>query len=162
MVLFALRMFVYYVSMAALYHQIPIPILQDTVYPTIFGHPTAAVIDWLRPGEAIKATANQLTSPRAALEIVRGCDGSGVLFIMMAAVLAFPAGWRARAAGIVLGLCLVYGLNLLRLGSLYFVAAYHKPWFLAVHTYFIPSLMILLVALFYLRWLDHVVPNARS
>ena len=159
---FALRMLAYYVIMAGLYRMIPNPILQHTVYPTLFGHPTASVIDWLWPDEAIEAMANQLSSPRAALEIVRGCDGSGVLFLMTAAVLAFPAGARARLAGVVLGMALVYGLNLLRLGGLYFIAAYQKSWFVPLHTYFIPSLMIVVVALFYLHWLTYTAPDVRD
>lgn len=159
---FALRLLLCYGLLHALYFMVPIPVLQDSVYPALFGHPTAAVIGWLAPDEAVTVLANRLSSPRAALDIVRGCDGSGVLFLVAAAVLAFPAGWRARISGVLLGALLVYGLNLVRLGGLYFIAAYHKSWFQPLHTYFIPTLLIVLVALFYLRWLAHVAPDERA
>lgn len=159
---FVLRMLVCYGLLHALYFLVPIPVLQETVYPALFGHPTATVISWFAPDEAITVIANRLSSPRAALDIVRGCDGSGVLFLMTAAVLAFPATWRARLLGVLLGALFVYGLNLARLGGLYFIAAYRKDWFLPVHTYFMPTLLILLVALFYLRWLSQVAPQARA
>lgn len=53
-----------------------------------------------------------------------------------------------------LGAVLVYALNLARLVGLYFVAAYHLPWFLPLHTYFIPSLLIVIVALFFMWWVS--------
>lgn len=159
---FALRMLAYYGVMHALYFLVPDAVLKDTVYPWLFGQPTAAAIAWQWPDEAVAAAANRLSSPRAVLEIVRGCDGSGALFLVTAAVLAFPASWRARMLGVLLGAALVYALNLLRLGGLYFVAAYRHAWFQPLHTYFIPTLLIVLVALFYLGWLARVAPQARS
>jgi len=154
-------MLAYFGAMLALYFLVPDAMLKDVLYPSLFGEPAAALIGWQWPEEAVAAASNRLTSARAALEIVRFCDGSGVLFIVIAAVLAFPASWRARVLGTLLGAALVYALNLLRLGGLYFVAAYHQPWFQALHTYFIPTLMIVLVALFYLGWLARVAPADR-
>lgn len=156
---FALRMLAFYGVMHVLYFLVPDAMLKNTLYPWLFGEPTAALIGWQWPDEAIAAAANRLSSPRAVLEIVRGCDGSGVLFLVTAAVLAFPASWRARCVGVLLGAALVYALNLLRLGGLYFVAAYRQPWFQPLHTYFIPTLLIVLVALFYLGWLARVAPQ---
>lgn len=155
---FALRMLVCYGIFHALYFWIPIELLHDEIYPRLFGQPAVAMIGALQPDEAVSAHANRLGSPRAALEIVRGCDGSGVLFLVCAAVLSFPASWRARLAGVLLGAVLVYGLNLLRLTGLYFVAAYRPPWFLPLHTYFVPTLLIVAMALYYLAWLGWATP----
>lgn len=156
---FALRMLVCYGVFHALYFWIPIDVLHDEIYPRLFGQPAVAMIDALQPAEAVSAQANRLSSPRAALEIVRGCDGSGVLFLVCAAVLAFPTSWRARLAGVLFGAALVYALNLLRLAGLYFVAAYRPPWFLPLHTYFVPMLLIVAMALFYLAWLGWAAPT---
>jgi exosortase family protein XrtM len=152
---FVVRMLVYYGVLHALYFLIPIAILHDQIYLQVFGRPSVGLIQLMAPAEGVSALANRIASPRAILEIVRGCDGSGVLFLISAAVIAFPASWRMRAIGVFLGALLVYALNLARLSGLYFVAAYHLPWFLPLHTYFIPSLLIVIVALFFMWWVAH-------
>ena len=91
---------------------------------------------------------------------MRGCDGSGVLFLVIAAVLAFPARWPLRALGLLGGALLVYGLNMVRLVGLYFVAAYHGGWFPLLHTYLVPSLVIVVVVICYMQWVALAVPNA--
>jgi len=154
-------MLAYFGAQLALYFLVPDAVLKEMLYPSLFGEPTATVIGWHWPEEAVAAASNRLSSPRAVLEIVRFCDGSGVLFLVTAAVLAFPASWRDRVLGVLLGAALVYALNLLRLGGLYFIAAYRHAWFQALHTYFVPTLMIVLVALFYLGWLARVAPAER-
>lgn len=125
---FVVRMLVYYAVLHALYFLIPISILHDGIYLQVFGRPSAWLIHLMVPAEGVTALTNRIASPRAILEIVRGCDGSGVLFLISAAVVAFPASWRMRAIGVLLGILLVYALNLARLTGLYFVAAYHLPW----------------------------------
>ncbi len=149
---FVVRMLVYYAVLHALYFLIPISILHDGIYLQVFGRPSAWLIHLMVPAEGVTALTNRIASPHAILEIVRGCDGSGVLFLISAAVVAFPASWRMRAIGVLLGVVLVYALNLTRLTGLYFVAAYHVPWFLPLHTYFIPSLLVVIVALFFMGW----------
>ena len=159
---FVVRMLAYYGGFHLLYFLLPSAVLHDTIYPHLFGQPTAWLVNALIPDEAVVATANRIASPRAVLEIVRGCDGSGVLFLINAAVLAFPATWRARVAGVLLGAALVYVLNLARLAGLYVVASYRLPWFLPLHTYFVPSLLIVVMALFYLAWLAHAAPRQEA
>jgi len=88
---FVLRMLGYYGMFHVLYFLIPMAVLHDQIYPLLFGHPTVSIISALQPAEAVQASANRIASPRAILEIVRGCDGSGVLFLITAAILAFPA-----------------------------------------------------------------------
>lgn len=85
---FVVRMLLYYGVLHAVYFLIPIAILHDQLYLQIFGRPSAGLIDLMVPAEEVTALANRIASPRATLEIVRGCDGSGVLFMISAAVVA--------------------------------------------------------------------------
>ncbi|MGD9604430.1 MAG: exosortase family protein XrtM [Gammaproteobacteria bacterium] len=159
---FALRLLLTYALFHGAYLLIPDRILHDVLYPTLFGVPTTEIVGRLAPGEAVSAQANRIASPRAVLEIVRGCDGSGALFLLAAAILSFPASARARTAGLLLGTVFLYALNLARMIGLYFVAAYRTDWFLPLHTYFIPTLLVVAVTLFYLVWLGRVgAPVAR-
>jgi exosortase family protein XrtM len=122
------------------------------VYYHGFGVLCAQLIHFFAPLEQILAVHNHLQSPRADLEIVRGCDGAGALFLLMAAILAFPAPFKRKLKGVVLGVLLMYSLNLIRISGLYFVVAYHKDWFLLVHTYLAPTLLIVLACLFFAWW----------
>ena len=153
---FVVRMLVYYGVLNGLYFLIPIATLHDHLYLGLFGRPSVGVINAIASAEHVVAATNRIMSARAVLEIVRGCDGAGVWFLITAAVMAFPATWRQRASGAVLGMLLVYALNLARLTGLYFVAAYRQAWFLPLHTYFIPSLLIVVVALYFMWWVARV------
>lgn len=134
------------------YKQIPDAVLRDTVYFHAFVRPGAALLNLVAPGEQVLADGNFLRSPRAVLEIVRGCDGSGTLFLVTGAVLAFPARWSARVIGALGGAAVVYGLNTVRLVGLYFVQAYRADWFQPLHTYFVPSLLVLTLCVCFMHW----------
>ena len=88
-----------YLGLEQLYKLVPDALLKETVYGLLFVEPGAVLVNLLSPGEHAVANGNLLSSSRALLEIVRGCDGSGVLFIALGAVLAFPASWQLRAGG---------------------------------------------------------------
>jgi exosortase family protein XrtM len=146
-----------YVVLHSLYFCVPTPILVDHVYHYGIVKVAAALIGWLAPGEAVNAAGHRLWSARASLEIVRGCDGSGVLFLLTAAVLAQAAPLKKKLLGVLGALALVYLLNQLRVVGLYFVASYREAWFVPLHAYFIPILMILLSVLYFAGWTARAV-----
>ena len=59
--------------------------------------------------------------PIHAIAVRRGCDPLDPIALFSAGVLAFPAGARARAVGLLVGAALLFGVNVLRLGSLYWL-----------------------------------------
>ena len=149
---FVLTMFLCYAAFYCAYREVPDEWLRDIVYHYGLVLPSASLIHWLNPVQHVMADLNRLDSSSARLEIVRGCDGSGVLFLLSAALIAFPASRRMRFRGIALGAGVVYLLNLARLVGLYFVAAYHPSWFAPLHSYFIPTLLVVIDSLFFMRW----------
>ena len=112
----------------------------------------ADLINWIAPMEQVLAQHNHLLSAKADLEIVRGCDGAGVLFLMVSAIVVFPSNWRRKLLGLILGISLVYSLNLLRVCGLYFVITCHADWFLLIHTYLAPTLMIIIGCCYFAWW----------
>ena len=149
---FALGLGVIYGLLYFAYGAVPDQVLRSNVYFVGLVQPSASLVNFLGANESARAVMNQLISPRAVLEIVRGCDGSGALFLLIAAMLTFPATWRLKTLGIIAGAGAIYVLNLMRLVGLYFVAAYKPAWFLPLHTYFIPTLLIVLVCLLFMGW----------
>jgi len=134
------------------YFQVPDTVLREWVYPRGLAAVAANLAAWLAPGEGIVAAGHHIRSALADLEIVRGCDGSGALFLVASAVLASSAGWRWKATGLLTAGALLYAVNLVRLVALYFVVAHLRDWFLVVHTYVAPILIIAIGCLFFARW----------
>ena len=134
------------------YFMVPDKFLRDVVFHTGIVTVSQSVINISAPREHVSAVGNKLVSTKASLEVVRGCDGSGALFLIMAAILAFSATLKRKLLGLFLGLALIYGLNQIRIIGLYFLVAYQRDWFLPVHTYFAPSFIVIVSCIFFAWW----------
>lgn len=141
-----------YLILNRAYFEIPNEILSDTVYFHGLSRVCAGLVNLAGPSDTVAAVGNHLASPLADLEIIRGCDGAGTLFLIIAAMLAFPASLPRKLGGILLGVGLMYGLNIVRISSLYFLMAYRPEWFELVHTYVAPGLIIAIGCLFFAGW----------
>lgn len=134
------------------YFKIPVDLFMNVIYYHGVVAICADLINMLAPLEQVLAQQNHLLSAKANLEIVRGCDGAGVLFLVVSAIVAFPSTWRRKLIGLLLGIGLIYLINLLRISALYFIIAYQPDWFLLVHTYLAPTLMIVVGCCYFAWW----------
>lgn len=141
----------FYGTLHFVYFQIPDEIFKAIYYKGL-GLFCADIINFLAPLERVSAFQNYLISSRANLEIVRGCDGAGALFLITAAILSFPAGFKRKCIGLIIGISMMYSINLIRIIGLYFVIAYCPDRFNLAHTYLAPTLMIILGCLFFIWW----------
>jgi len=133
------------------YFKIPVDLFANVIYYHGVVAICADLVNWLAPLEQVLAKQNYLLSAKADLEIVRGCDGAGALFLVMSAVLVFPSGLKRKLLGLIFGIGLIYSINLLRICVLYFVIAYQPSWFQLIHTYVAPTLMVIF-GCFYFAW----------
>jgi len=90
-------------------------------------------------GKILRSTANGF-----AISIERGCNGVEAVIILVSAMLAFPAPWKYRLAGIGIGFVAIQGLNLVRIISLFYLGQWNRMWF----DWFISSL-----------WRGRIVPT---
>jgi exosortase family protein XrtM len=134
------------------YFKIPVDLFMNVIYYHGVVTICADLINMFAPLEQVLAQQNHLLSAKANLEIVRGCDGAGVLFLVVSAIVAFPSTWRRKLTGLLLGIGLIYLINLLRISALYFIIAYQPGWFLLVHTYLAPTLMIIVGCCYFAWW----------
>jgi exosortase family protein XrtM len=141
-----------YIVLYMAYSAVPDSFLRDKSYVYGSVNPSKTIIHWLAPGEPVTALQNRLQSPSGSLDIVRGCDGSGVVFLLVAAIIAMRERLRRTLLGIIGGIALIYLLNQLRIVTLYFVHARRPEWFTAMHVYFIPTLMVLVVTIYFAAW----------
>ena len=88
----------------------------------------------------------------ATLDVRAGCNGLVALLLLGSAILAFPAPWRRRAAGIAVAAALVFALNALRLGTLVLIARYAPARLEFCHLYVWQPLMALSAFAIFLGW----------
>lgn len=134
------------------YFQIPDDLFVNVIYHHGVVTICADLINWIEPLEQVLAKQNHLLSTKADLEIVRGCDGAGVLFLVVSAIVVFPSNWHRKAIGLLLGIGLIYLFNLARISALYFVIAYYPAWFMVIHTYLAPTLMVVVGCSYFAWW----------
>lgn len=92
-----------------------------------------------------------------SVSIEAGCNGVEATIVLIAAVLAFPASWRARVAAIALGFLAIQAMNIARIISLFYLGNWNMDVFTWVHLYLWPALImldVLIVFIVYLRYLS--------
>jgi len=178
----------------AAYLKVPDENLRKVVYPNIIGHAAAKVITIATPKYKVRVKDNTIRSGSTILNIVRGCDGSGVWFMLMSAVIGFGIAQQSRIGrnlnddetaamdaaviqsstgissrfkaaclgiaartkemlvGLLLGSLVVYIINQIRIVGLFYLVDWKRSLFPVVHTYFAPTLIILIIAGFFLWW----------
>jgi exosortase H (IPTLxxWG-CTERM-specific) len=107
----------------------------------------------------------QFTDTGFAVSIEAGCNGVEATIVLVAAVLAFPAPWRARLAAIALGFLAIQVLNILRIISLFYLGNWNLEFFSWFHLYLWPALImldVLIVFVVYLRYLSRNPGEAAS
>lgn len=122
--------------------------------------PSAAAIDFLSPSENVRAIGHRLVSTHAALSVLNGCEGTETMFLLIAAIVAFHAPWKQKYKGMFQGVLLVYGLNQLRIVSLFFTARYNRSFFDMLHGYVAPTLIIVFGCLYFLWWARQSLQHA--
>ena len=109
----------------------------------------AAVIALFDPAARAQGT---LIEGRFPLQIVLDCSAADSQALFLAAVLAFPAGWRPRLLGALGGLLALNLLNVARIVFLYFVGARWPAAFHILHEEVIQLLFVLLAAGAFAGW----------
>ncbi len=74
------------------------------------------------------------------------------MIIFLAAVLAFPASWKARFVGLGIGIVAIQLVNLIRVVALFFTGAYFPSFFDSSHTVVWQTLVILSGVLLWIFW----------
>lgn len=99
-----------------------------------------------------------------AVSIEAGCNGIEATIVLIAAVIAFPAGWRERLIAIALGFVAIQAMNIVRIISLFYLGDWNFELFSWVHLYLWPTLImldVLIVFVVYLRYLSARGPSAQ-
>ncbi len=103
-------------------------------------------------GEPVTVQGTQIRSETFSVEIENGCNGLETVLLYASAVLAFPAPWRKRLSGLLLGMAAIQAFNLLRVVTLFWIGAHRPALFQTSHTVIWQSLVVIFGVLLFLAW----------
>jgi len=86
------------------------------------------------------------------IQIVPDCTPLFPTLLLLGGILAFPAGWRFKLAGVALGIVVLWLYNLLRIYVLMAVLRYAPAQFDLVHVYLWQSVTLLVVLGCFVAW----------
>lgn len=134
------------------------PVEQHVILP--FTAAIAQVCVWLvglfDPSAIAHGKILQSTTTDFAISIERGCNGVEAVIILVSAMLAFPAPWKRKLAGIGIGFVAIQALNLVRIISLFYLGQWSRLWFDWFHLYLWQALIVLDALVVFLIWLRYL------
>ncbi len=119
-------------------------------YTTFVAHEARVALNAF--GEHATVSRQVLSSPRFSVAIYNGCNGLEAILIFVSGVLAFPARWGRKLAGIALGFFAIQVLNVVRVVSLFYIGALKPQWFSSSHSFVWQSLVIIFSVVLWLVW----------
>jgi len=135
-------------------HYIVRPYITPFVVYSLTTGGSSKLINIITPDENTQPQKQYLTSGQFKLKIARGCEGIEGIIILVAAIVAFPAGVKSRLFGIIGGVFVLYFLNLFRVAGLYYTLKYKPALFDMMHIYVGQTLIILFAFLYFIAWLN--------
>jgi exosortase H (IPTLxxWG-CTERM-specific) len=88
-----------------------------------------------------------------AVSIEAGCNGVEAMIVLAAAIFAFPAPWKRKLAGFVIGTVAIQAVNIVRIISLFYIGQWNMKVFEWAHLYIWQALIMLDVLIVFLLWL---------
>jgi exosortase/archaeosortase family protein len=103
-------------------------------------------------GFRVQLDGTILGSGEFGVDVSPACSGAVPSIIYLAAVFAFPTGWRSRLIGSALGLGVILGVNLLRVVALFLIGLFFHEYFHETHVYIAQALVVAIAIATWLFW----------
>jgi exosortase/archaeosortase family protein len=109
----------------------------------------AALVRFLTPQIPARPIGASIKAPGGGLNILNGCEGTEVMFLLMAAFAAVRMPWRHRLAGLILGTGMIFLLNQMRILVLFYSNRADRALFDVLHTAILPAVLVALTAAYF-------------
>jgi len=109
--------------------------------------------------ESVGTLSTRISTNRFVVTVDYGCDGIQVCTLLTAAILAFPARWRDKLAGIVLGNLWLQMWNVVRISSLVVIGGIRSTFFEPTHVYIWPTILVALCLATWIAWARWTTPD---
>ena len=115
-------------------------------------------------GGQVAANGDILSNPRTgySIRVEDTCNASNVTVLLWAAILAFPATWRQKLVGLVIGTFALHVVNLLRIISLFYIGQHQPAWFEFTHLYVWEALIMLVTLAIFWTWVQQMDRSQNS
>ncbi len=91
------------------------------------------------------------------VKIIEGCNGISVIIVFLAFIWAFPAELSRKIWYSIIGMILIWGINLLRIYVLGLIYRFYPQWFDVSHRVFFPASIYGIVILLWILWIRKIV-----
>lgn len=91
----------------------------------------------------------------AGVEIVDGCNGITAMGLFLGFIFAYPGDWKNKMSFSMLGLCLIYLINLFRIIILATTQANYPALFDFMHDYSTTTIFYLFIFLLWMIWVNY-------
>lgn len=120
-----------------------------------------AVINFWTPQVHASAVGPRIKAPGGGINILNGCEGTEVLFLFVAALMAYPFSWQTRLGGLLGGTAFIFVANQGRLLTLFYSYQNDRELFDQLHGLVMP-LILIVATLGLFVWLMHLDERLRK
>jgi exosortase family protein XrtF len=89
------------------------------------------------------------------IEIVDGCNGITAMGLFLGFIYAYPGEWKDKMSFSLIGVCLIYLVNLLRIMTLALTQAYYPALFDFMHDYSTTTIFYLFIFILWMIWVNY-------
>lgn len=107
-------------------------------------------------GQGTRASSESIFSSEFSIQIKKGCDAIAPMILYTLSILFFPVKWKHKPKGILIGILLLFSLNIVRIVTLYLTGKYIPSIFDMMHTDIWQILFIVFTLYLWLIWLRKV------
>lgn len=97
-----------------------------------------------------------------SIQVIGECTGLFEMLIFLAALIAYPANYKKKLLGILLGLPFIYLINIIRMVFISVVVNWRPETFDFLHVYFWQVAMIFIILSAWILWIQKVVNYERK
>ena len=99
---------------------------------------------------------DQIQVGAMSLDVNYECTGVYVLLILFTFLFAYPASWRSRISGVIVGVVALTAINIFRISVLVRVAEIEPELFGYFHEYVWQGVFLILVIAYAMAWVERV------
>ncbi len=114
-------------------------------------------------GQSTQVISSQISSASFAIDVKKGCDALAPMLLLTFGTLFFPAGWKDKVKGLLVGISLLALINTIRIVSLFLIGKYtNAAIFDLFHVDIWQIFFILFALLIWIRWLKNATLNVQK
>ena len=112
-------------------------------------------------GMGAKVNQQFLSLKNFSIEVIAECTGLYEIFIFLAAMLAYPANFKKKLWGALLGIPFIFLVNIFRMVTIAIISNYKPDTFEILHLYFWQVGLILIILCAWILWIEKIVKSAK-